>query len=43
VAGVSISVPVSRLPSDLVPALGARVRETAKSISRNLGYLPRAY
>ena len=43
VAGVSISVPVSRLPTETVPELGARVRETAKAISRNLGYLPRAY
>jgi len=43
VAGVSVSVPVPRLALDQVPVWGVRVRETAKAISRNLGYLPRSF
>lgn len=43
VAAVSISAPTARLPLSDVPQVGAMVRETAKTISRNLGYLPRAF
>ena len=43
VAAVSISAPTARLPMSDVPQAGAMVRETAKVISRNLGYLPRAF
>jgi DNA-binding IclR family transcriptional regulator len=43
VAAVSISAPTARLPLEDVPRMGAMVRETAKTISRNLGYLPRAF
>lgn len=43
VAAVSISAPAARLPLDDVPQMGAMVRETAKTISRNLGYLPRVF
>jgi DNA-binding IclR family transcriptional regulator len=43
VAAVSISAPTARLPMSDVPQAGAMVRETAKAISRNLGYLPRSF
>lgn len=43
IAAVSISAPTARLPLDDVPQAGAMVRETAKTISRNLGYLPRSF
>ncbi len=43
IAAVSISAPTARLPLDDVPQMGAMVRETAKTISRHLGYLPRAF
>jgi IclR family KDG regulon transcriptional repressor len=43
VAAVSISAPSARLPLTEVPQAGAMVRETAKSISRSLGYLPRSF
>lgn len=43
VAAVSISAPSARLPMSDVPRAGAMVRETAKAISRGLGYLPRSF
>jgi DNA-binding IclR family transcriptional regulator len=43
VAAVSISAPTARLPMTDVPQAGAMVRETAKAISRSLGYLPRSF
>jgi IclR family transcriptional regulator, KDG regulon repressor len=43
VAAVSVSAPLARLPMSDVPQVGEKVRETAKTISRGLGYLPRAY
>lgn len=43
VAAVSISVPLPRIPMAEVPRFGARVKEAAKQISRQLGYLPRPY
>lgn len=43
IAAVSISAPTARLPLDDVPQAGAMVREIAKTISRNLGYLPRSF
>ncbi len=43
VASVSVSAPTARLPLEEVPQVGARVRETAKAISRGLGYLPRSF
>ncbi len=43
VAAVSLSSPLSRLPMTEVPQAGAMVRETAKCISRELGYLPRSF
>lgn len=43
VAAVSVSAPTVRLPMSAVPQVGAMVRETAKAISRNLGYLPRSF
>ncbi len=43
VAAVSISAPTARLPIDQVPAAGEMVRETAKAISKCLGYVPHAY
>lgn len=43
IAAVSISAPTARLPMSDVPQAGAMVRETAKAISRNIGYLPRAF
>ncbi len=43
VAAVSISAPAARLPLDQVADAGNMVRETAKGISRNLGYVPRAF
>ena len=43
VAAVSISAPTARLPMSDVPQAGAMVRETAKAISRGLGYLPRSF
>jgi len=43
VAAISLSAPVQRLPMSEVPRYGAKVIETAKAISRKLGYLPRAY
>ena len=43
IAAVSISAPTARLPIDQVAEAGGMVRETAKAISRNLGYVPRAF
>ncbi len=43
VAAVSISSPTARLPLDQVAEAGAMVRETARAISRQLGYVPRAF
>jgi IclR family transcriptional regulator, KDG regulon repressor len=43
VAAISISAPTARLPMSDVPQAGAMVRETAKAISRSLGYLPRSF
>lgn len=43
VAAVSISAPTSRMPISQVTEAGAMVRETAKAISRSLGYVPRAF
>ncbi len=43
IAAVSISSPAAHLPMGDVPRAGALVRETAKAISHNLGYVPRAY
>jgi DNA-binding IclR family transcriptional regulator len=43
IAAVSVSAPTARLPMTEVPQVGAQVRETAKTISRSLGYLPRAF
>ncbi len=43
VAAVSVSAPTARLPLEDVPHVGAQVRETAKAISRGLGYLPRSF
>jgi IclR family KDG regulon transcriptional repressor len=43
VAAVSISAPLMRFPEDQVPSFGEKVVETAKAISREMGYLPRAY
>ena len=43
VAAISISAPTARLPMSDVPQAGAMVRETAKAISRGLGYLPRSF
>ncbi len=42
-AAVSISAPTARLPVSDVPQAGAMVVKTAKAISRELGYLPRAF
>ena len=43
VAAVSVSAPTARLPVSEFPQAGAMVRETAKSISRGLGYMPRSF
>ncbi|MBI4790583.1 MAG: IclR family transcriptional regulator [Chloroflexi bacterium] len=43
VAAVSISSPTARLPLDQVGEAGAMVRDTARAISRNLGYVPRPF
>ncbi len=43
VAAVSVSAPTARLPLSDVPQVGMQVRETAKAISRGLGYLPRSF
>lgn len=43
IAAVSISAPTARLPVSDVPQAGAMVVKTAKAISRELGYLPRAF
>ena len=43
IAAISISAPTARLPMSDVPQAGAMVRETAKAISRGLGYLPRSF
>ncbi|MBI5301345.1 MAG: IclR family transcriptional regulator [Chloroflexi bacterium] len=43
VASVSVSAPSARLAMADVPRIGARVLEIAKAISRDLGYLPRAF
>ncbi len=43
IAAVSVSAPTTRLPREDVPRVGAQVRETAKAISRGLGYLPRSF
>ncbi len=43
VAAVSISAPTARLPVSDVPQAGAMVVKTAKAISRELGYVPRAF
>lgn len=43
IAAVSISAPTARLPLSDVPQAGAMVLKTAKAISRELGYMPRAF
>lgn len=43
IAAVSISAPTARLPLSDVPQAGAMVVKTAKAISWELGYLPRAF
>jgi len=43
VAAVSVSAPTARLPLSDVPQIAVKVRETAKAISRGLGYLPRSF
>jgi IclR family KDG regulon transcriptional repressor len=43
VGAVSISAPTARLPVDQVKDAGAMVRDTAKAISRGLGYVPRSF
>jgi DNA-binding IclR family transcriptional regulator len=43
IAAISISAPTARLPMSDVPQAGAMVRETAKAISRGLGYLPHSF
>jgi IclR family KDG regulon transcriptional repressor len=40
VAAVSISIPVQRLPREKIIEYGAKIREAALDISRNLGYFP---
>jgi IclR family KDG regulon transcriptional repressor len=40
VAAVSISVPIQRLPREKVVEYGARIKQAAQEISRNLGYFP---
>jgi IclR family KDG regulon transcriptional repressor len=40
VAAVSVSVPLVRIPRDKISYFGARVRDTARQISSNLGYYP---
>ena len=43
VAAVSVSVPISRFPTSEISRFGEMVKETAKAISRGLGYMPRPY
>jgi IclR family KDG regulon transcriptional repressor len=43
VAAVSVSAPTARLPVSEFPQAGAMVRETARCISRGLGYIPRPF
>ncbi len=43
VAAVSVSAPTTRLPVSEFPQVGAMVRETARCISRGLGYIPRSF
>jgi DNA-binding IclR family transcriptional regulator len=43
IAGVSLSVPAPRLPVADIPRFGQAVRETARAISRSLGYVPRSF
>jgi IclR family KDG regulon transcriptional repressor len=43
VAAVSVSAPTTRLPVSEFPQVGAMVRETARCISRGLGYMPRSF
>jgi IclR family KDG regulon transcriptional repressor len=43
VAAVSVSAPTARLPVSEFPQAGAMVRETARCISRGLGYIPRSF
>lgn len=43
VTAVSISAPASRLPMSDVPQAGALLIKTAKAISCDLGYMPRAF
>ncbi len=43
IAAVSVSAPSARFAMSDVARIGARVLETAKTISRNLGYVPRTY
>jgi IclR family transcriptional regulator, KDG regulon repressor len=43
VAAVSVSAPTTRLTLTEIPQAGAMVRETAKAISRGLGYMPRSF
>jgi DNA-binding IclR family transcriptional regulator len=43
VAAASVSAPTARLPVSEFQQAGAMVRETAKSISRGLGYMPRSF
>lgn len=42
-AAVSVSAPTTRLPVSEFPQVGAMVRETARRISRDLGYIPRSF
>ncbi len=42
-AAVSVSAPTTRLPVSEFPQVGAMVRETARCISRGLGYIPRSF
>ncbi len=43
IAAVSISSPVSRFPVSEVNKFGEQIKETAKAISRGLGYISRPY
>lgn len=43
VAAISISAPTARLPMSQVSEAGAMVRETARTISRSMGYVPRSF
>lgn len=41
VAGIGVGGPVSRLPREMFPTLGARLVECAATVSTHLGYAPR--